>query len=49
MRRAVLLDRGSVLFDGDIETALSGETLTRLFRYPLETFRRNGRRFISYD
>lgn len=49
MGRAVLLDRGSVLFDGDIETALSGETLTRLFRYPLETFRRNGRRFISYD
>ncbi len=49
MGRAVLLDHGKMLFDGDIDTALSGETLTRLFRYPLETFRRNGRRFVSYD
>ncbi len=49
MGRAVLLDHGRMLFDGDIDTALSGETLTRLFRYPLETFRQKGRRFISYD
>ncbi|NLT22717.1 MAG: metal ABC transporter ATP-binding protein [Syntrophorhabdus sp.] len=49
MGRAVLLHQGKMLFDGDIDRALSGETLTRLFRYPLETFRRKGRRFISYD
>jgi len=49
MERALLLDHGKMLFDGDIDTALSGKTLTRLFRYPLETFRRGGRRFVSYD
>ena len=48
MRRAVLLNKGKTVFDGDIDTALSGETLSRLFQYPLETFERNGRRFISY-
>jgi ABC-type Mn2+/Zn2+ transport system ATPase subunit len=48
MRRAVLLNRGKKVFDGDLNTALSGETLTRLFQYPLETFERNGRRFVSY-
>jgi ABC-type Mn2+/Zn2+ transport system ATPase subunit len=48
MRRAVLLNRGRKVFDGDINTALSGETLSRLFQYPLETFERNGRRFVSY-
>lgn len=49
MERAVLLCQGKMLFDGDIDTALSGETLTKLFRYPLETFRQKGRRFVSYD
>jgi ABC-type Mn2+/Zn2+ transport system ATPase subunit len=49
MRRAVLLNQGKTVFDGDIDTALSGETLSRLFQYPLETFERNGRRFVSYD
>jgi len=49
MRRAVLLNHGKTVFDGDIDTALSGETLSRLFQYPLETFERNGRRFVSYD
>jgi ABC-type Mn2+/Zn2+ transport system ATPase subunit len=48
MRRAVLLNRGKIVFDGDIDAALSGETLSRLFRYPMETFKRDGRRFISY-
>lgn len=48
MRRAVLLNRGHVVFDGDIDVALSSNTLTRLFEYPLETFKRNGRRFVSY-
>jgi len=48
MRRAALLNRGRKVFDGDINTALSGDTLSRLFQYPLETFERNGRRFVSY-
>ena len=48
MRRVVLLNHGKALFDGDIDIALSGETLSRLFQYPLETFERNGRRFVSY-
>jgi ABC-type Mn2+/Zn2+ transport system ATPase subunit len=48
MRRAVLLNRGRKVFDGDINTALSGDTLSRLFQYPLETFEGNGRRFVSY-
>jgi ABC-type Mn2+/Zn2+ transport system ATPase subunit len=48
MRRAVLLNHGKTVFDGDIDTALSGEILSRLFQYPLETFERNGRRFVSY-
>ncbi|MBA4390358.1 MAG: ABC transporter ATP-binding protein [Syntrophus sp. (in: bacteria)] len=49
MRRTVLLNHGKKVFDGDIDTALSGETLSKLFQYPLETFERNGRRFVSYD
>jgi ABC-type Mn2+/Zn2+ transport system ATPase subunit len=48
MRRAVLMNHGKTVFDGDINTALSGEMLSRLFQYPLETFERNGRRFVSY-
>ncbi len=48
MRRAILLNRGKKAFDGDINAALSGETLSRLFQYELETFERNGRRFVSY-
>ena len=48
MRRAVLLNRGQVVFDGDIDDGLSSKELTRLFEYPLETFERNGRRFVSY-
>lgn len=48
MRRAVLLKRGKKVFDGDINTALSGDTLSGLFQYQLETFERNGRRFVSY-
>lgn len=48
MRRAVLLNCGKVVFDGDIDAALSKDTLSRLFGYPMETFKRDGRRFISY-
>jgi ABC-type Mn2+/Zn2+ transport system ATPase subunit len=48
MRRAVLLNHGKVVFDGDIDVALSSNVLTRLFEYPLETFEREGRRFVSY-
>jgi len=48
MQRVLLLDHGKIVFDGDIDTALSGDTLSRLFQYPLETFERNGRRFVSY-
>jgi ABC-type Mn2+/Zn2+ transport system ATPase subunit len=48
MRRAVLLDRGAKFFDGDVETALSGDSLSGLFRYPLKTFDHAGRRFVSY-
>jgi len=49
MRRAVLLNHGKMIYDGDIETAMSSETLSRLFQYPLEAFDRNGKRFVSYD
>jgi ABC-type Mn2+/Zn2+ transport system ATPase subunit len=48
MRRVVLLDHGKMLMDGDINTALSGAALSRLFQYPLVCFERNGRRFVSY-
>ncbi len=48
MRRAVMLKGGEKVFDGDINKALTGDTLSRLFQYPLETFERNGRRFVSY-
>ncbi len=49
LRRVVLLDRGRALFDGDVKSAISGEMLSRLFRYPIEIFERNGRRYVSYD
>jgi len=49
MGRAVLLNGGNIVFDGDIGEALSGERLSALFHYPLATFERNGRRFVSYD
>jgi len=48
MRRAVLLNHGKKVFDGNIDTALSGDNLSKLFDYPLFTFERNGRRFVSY-
>jgi ABC-type Mn2+/Zn2+ transport system ATPase subunit len=49
MRRAVFMNHGNVVYDGEIENALTGPMLSRLFEYPLETFERNGRRFISFD
>jgi ABC-type Mn2+/Zn2+ transport system ATPase subunit len=48
MRRAIFMNHGAIVFDGEIEKALTGPMLTRLFDYPLETFERNGRRFISF-
>jgi ABC-type cobalamin/Fe3+-siderophores transport system ATPase subunit len=48
LRRVVMLKTGAKVFDGGIDEALAGETLSRLFDYPLETFERNGRRFVSY-
>jgi ABC-type Mn2+/Zn2+ transport system ATPase subunit len=48
MTRAVFLNRGAVVFDGAIDDALAGPRLGRLFEYPLETFKRNGRRFVSF-
>jgi ABC-type Mn2+/Zn2+ transport system ATPase subunit len=48
MRRAVFMNHGAVVFDGGIESALTGPMLSRLFEYPLETFERNGRRFVSF-
>ncbi|MDR1726836.1 MAG: metal ABC transporter ATP-binding protein [Acidobacteriota bacterium] len=47
MERTVLLNRGAVAFDGATSQALAGDMLSRLFEYPLETFERNGRRFVS--
>jgi ABC-type Mn2+/Zn2+ transport system ATPase subunit len=47
MKRAVLLNHGHVVFDGTIDEGLNGPMLSRLFEYPLETFERNGRRFVS--
>ena len=48
MKRAVLLNQGKIFYDGPLDTALSGSNLSRLFQYRLETFERNGRRFVSY-
>jgi len=49
MSRTILMREGRVVFDGDTGSALESETLSGLFDYPVETFERNGRRFISYD
>jgi ABC-type Mn2+/Zn2+ transport system ATPase subunit len=48
MHRAVLINQGKSVFDGDVDIALSGGMLSRLFGYPMDTFKRNGRRFVSY-
>ncbi len=48
MNRTVMLKSGVKVFDGDIQEALTADMLSRLFQYPLETFVRNGRRFVSY-
>ncbi len=48
MSRAALLNRGRIVFDGGVGEALSGDTLSELFRCRVESFERNGRRFISY-
>jgi len=48
MRRAVFVNRGRIVFDGGIDRALTGPMLGGLFDCPLETFERNGRRFVSF-
>jgi ABC-type cobalamin/Fe3+-siderophores transport system ATPase subunit len=48
MARAVFMNHGKVVFDGGVDDALTGPMLSRLFEYPLETFERNGRRFVSF-
>lgn len=48
MTRAVFMNHGLVVFDGGVDEALTGPMLSRLFEYPLETFVRNGRRFVSF-
>lgn len=48
MKRAVFLNHGKIVFDGDVSDALTDDNLSRLFEYPLETFSRNGRRFVSF-
>ena len=49
MRRVALFDGGRKIFDGDVNSAVSSRTLSELFRYPIEVFERNGRRYVSYD
>jgi ABC-type Mn2+/Zn2+ transport system ATPase subunit len=49
MQRTILLNHGRIVFDGAVGDAIAGAMLSRLFDYPLETFERNGRRFISFD
>ncbi|HOC59282.1 MAG TPA: metal ABC transporter ATP-binding protein [Smithellaceae bacterium] len=48
MERVVMLRNGEKIFDGSIREALTGQALSGLFQYPLETFERDGRRFVSY-
>jgi ABC-type Mn2+/Zn2+ transport system ATPase subunit len=48
MKRAVLMNHGQVVFAGGVDDALTGPMLSRLFDFPLETFERNGRRFVSF-
>jgi len=49
MERAVLISQGKIVFDGHIWDTLSGERLSKIFNINLETFKGNGKRFISYD
>jgi ABC-type Mn2+/Zn2+ transport system ATPase subunit len=48
LQRAVFLNHGKIVFDGSVDEALTGDMLSRLFEYPLESFTRNGRRFVSF-
>jgi ABC-type Mn2+/Zn2+ transport system ATPase subunit len=48
MTRVVFMNHGAVVFDGGIDNALTGSMLSCLFEYPLETFEKNGRRFVSF-
>ena len=48
MRRAVLLNRGKIVFDGRTDDALTADVLSMLFEYPLDMFVRNGRKYVSF-
>jgi ABC-type Mn2+/Zn2+ transport system ATPase subunit len=48
MRRTVLMYRGHIVYDGDTAGALTGDVLSGLFEYPLDTFLRDGRRYVSF-
>jgi ABC-type Mn2+/Zn2+ transport system ATPase subunit len=48
MQRAIHINHGIIVFDGTVGDALAGASLSNLFEYPLETFERNGRRFVSF-
>ena len=49
MQRAVFMNAGRIVFDGAVRDAWNGVTLSRLFDYPIETFEREGRRFIAFN
>ncbi len=49
MRRAVLMNHGRIVFDGDVETAMSERVLGTVFDYSLKAVHLDGKRFISYD
>jgi ABC-type Mn2+/Zn2+ transport system ATPase subunit len=48
MQRVIFMNHGRIVFDGDIDDAMTGDRMSRLFEYPLEIFERNGRRFVSF-
>ena len=48
MHRTVFMNHGRIVFDGGIEEAMTGPMLSRLFEYQLETFEKDGRRFVSF-
>lgn len=49
VERLVLINKGIIAFDGHITDALSSERLSYVFHTGIDTFKYNGKRFISYD
>jgi len=48
MERILLLKDGRLVYDGPTAGAVTGERLSGLYDYAIETFEQNGRRYISY-